>query len=132
MITLTLKNGIRVANFSSPHDFKFDDGTVLPAVSNEESDRLKINFDEDISYNQIGDIVCTDIKLSFTLTEAVKIKIDDWLIAWNEDRVDIVLVPLPMLTAMKNQEYDIVDSPFRCIRVEDRTDRVVSSKRFCV
>lgn len=28
-----LSNGLRVANFSSPHPFTFEDGSVIPAVN---------------------------------------------------------------------------------------------------
>ena len=43
---ITLSNGKKVANFSSPHPFTFTDGSVIPAVSNEESERLKVTFIE--------------------------------------------------------------------------------------
>jgi hypothetical protein len=41
-----LSNGKRVANFSSPHEFKFVDGTILPAVSNEDAEKYKVDFIE--------------------------------------------------------------------------------------
>ena len=43
-----LSNGLKVANFSSPHPFTFDDGSVIPAVNDNESQRLKVNFIETV------------------------------------------------------------------------------------
>ena len=39
-----LSNGIRVANFSSPHDFEFEDSSILKACSKERAEKLKIIF----------------------------------------------------------------------------------------
>jgi len=42
MTTTVLKNGLRVGNFSSPHDFLFNDGSILPAVDKETSRILSL------------------------------------------------------------------------------------------
>lgn len=150
---ITLKNGVKVANFSSPHNFEFDDGTMLQAVSHDEADRLKIKFCEQES-NQCGTTgECKDtrkflnVELSFELTQAVREEIGDWLELYKKRDVDVVLVPLPMLTAMKSTYHELNDgfrnrrmwtmariakSPFRCIRIEDRNNRVISSRKFCI
>ncbi len=137
---VTLKNGLRVGNFSSPHDFKFDDGTILPAVSDEEAEQLKINFVErsDAHSSQQADKtykVWWDVTLDFKLTGNVHQAISGWEEAYEKHEVDIVLIPLPMLTAMKNNNrYNsrISNMPFRCIRIEDRTNKLVSSEKFCI
>ena len=54
---ITLSNGKKVANFSSPHPFTFTDGSVIPAVSKEESERLKVNFIETEHPDKSGDIL---------------------------------------------------------------------------
>ena len=43
-----LSNGLKVGNFSSPHPFTFEDGSVIPAVNNNDSQRLKVNFNETV------------------------------------------------------------------------------------
>ena len=48
-----LSNQLLVGNFSSPHAFTFDDGTVLSAVSDYNSMRLKVNFNETIVEDKI-------------------------------------------------------------------------------
>lgn len=122
MQIITLSNGKRVANFSSPHPFVFTDGSILPGVDDSESTRLAVTFIEDSLGNG-------DIKLSFELTEAIWTRMAYWEIAWNasrDARVDVVFCPLPMLTALKEAKYDILISPFRCIRIEDRVRKLVS------
>lgn len=160
-VIITLRNGLKIGNFSSPHTFEFVDGTILPAVSNEEAERLKIDFRENIIKDTIqvgfGDkrqrldtqshsthVVIDNIELSFGLTDKVVGMIEAWESLHGNAEVDIVLIPLPMLTAMKaigkaykSGDYQmtrnqLLDSPFRCIRVENRTDRKISDRKFCV
>ena len=64
----TLTNGKKVANFSSPHEFKFTDGSILPAVSDE----------------------------------------------------------------LAETYYDLKNSPFRSVRIEDRIKKLVSIHKQCV
>ena len=42
MPVTTLKNGLIVGNFSSPHEFNFDTGETLTACDPERSERLKV------------------------------------------------------------------------------------------
>jgi len=49
--------------------------------------------------------------------------------------VNVVFIPLPMLTAMK--EHNTLNAikentPFRCIRIVDRVNKVVSSTTQCI
>lgn len=134
----TLKNGLRVGNFSSPHDFKFDDGTILEAVSDTESQRLKVTFNETELNKSIVNgnttLILKDIKLDFGLSDVVRDEMADWLIVQDRGDVDVVLIPLPMLTATES-EYsinEIITMPFRCIRIEDRTNKIISSRKFCI
>jgi hypothetical protein len=129
-----LKNGLKVANFSSPHDFEFDDGTILKAVSDEQAQKLKVTFNETESKGPRG---ITDIELSFGLSTDVYLEINEWQKLYNAGVVDVVIIPLPMLTALKTSTVKwtpqmISESPFRCIRIEDRTNKVISSRKFCV
>lgn len=125
---VTLTNGKRVANFSSPHDFKFVDGSILPAVSNEDAEKYKIDFIE----NEVGDK--GDIELLFNLSSDVIERMNDFADIWNNDLLDYVYIPLPMLTAIKQTHHyvNIKNSPFRCVRIEDRINKLISIDKQCI
>ncbi len=130
-----LRNGVKVANFSSPHSFTFDDGTVLDAVNEKTSKVLKIDFNEKNMSLETGQSFDT-IMLTFGLSNVVKDKMKLWMDKYIKGDVDVVLVPLPMITAMRQSgEWDdgkLLLSPFRAIRKEDRTKMVISSDKFCI
>jgi len=122
-----LSNGKKVGNFSSPHSFHFEDGTVLPAVSNFVSEKLKVTFIEEELENG-------DIKLSFKLSDDVFAQMDEWKKLHLEELVDVVFCPLPMIVAIKEHfgEEWLIRSPFRSIRVEDRINKVISIYKQCI
>lgn len=122
---VTLSNGKRVANFSSPHSFTFTDGSILPAVSNEEANRLKVTFIEEVDEDG-------DVQLSFDLSNEVLDKMGEWQDAHQNNIVDVVYCPLPMITAMKNMGIKIKQTPFRSIRIEDRIAKLVSIEKQCL
>lgn len=126
MKVITLSNGKTVANFSSPHSFTFTDGSVLPAVSNGEAERLKVDFIE-TPFGYKG-----DIELSFSLSEAVQASMKEWLELWGAGRVDVVFIPLPMLTALWEDNYPVAYSPFRAVRIEDRVLKLISIDKQCI
>jgi hypothetical protein len=127
MEIVTLSNGKRVANFSSPHPFTFEDGSVLNAVSDSESERLKVIFLE----KELED---GDIKLSFSLSNDVRSEMVGWKILYLNLLVDVVFCPLPMIMAIKEEfgEEWLVNSPFRSIRIEDRIKKLVSIHKQCI
>ena len=137
-----LSNQLIVGNFSSPHQFTFDDGTVLDAVSDYDSMRLKVNFIEEILPSPIGvkriDIeqMWTDVSLSFELSEEVYNEIDIWQKMWQHHHVDTVLCPLPMIQALYKDEYDrgakLLETPFRAVRMKDRILKTVSCNTFTI
>ena len=96
---ITLSNGKKVANFSSPHSFTFTDGSVIPAVDAEESVRLKVTFNEDIDENG-------DVMLDFTLSDAVIEEMKYWMKLWENKEVDVVFCCLPMITAIKDAQIE--------------------------
>lgn len=128
MEIITLSNGKKVANFSSPHSFEFEDGTILPAVSPEEAERLKIKFIEEVVDP------CGDVELSFELTEAVLDEIEKWNKAYRQGLVEVVYCPLPMIQAIKEEfgKALLVLSPFRSIRIVDRIHKKVSITKQCI
>jgi hypothetical protein len=121
---ITLSNGKKVANFSSPHDFTFVDGSILPAVSDEESNRLKVTFIEDLD-EETGDVT-----LSFELSDDVYTEMDKWMMLWELNGeynwLNVVFCCLPMITALHSAGYDVKNSPFRAIRQEDRIKKLLS------
>jgi len=125
MEIVTLSNGKKVANFSSPHPFTFEDGTVLPAVSEEISRSLSVDFIE----KEDGD---GDIHLSFWISLNCGIAVEKWEEKWRNKEVDIVFCPLPMITALKADDYNLKNSPFRSIRVVDRISKLVSINKQCL
>jgi hypothetical protein len=124
-VIITLTNGKRVANFSSPHPFTFEDGSVLPAVSDEEANALAINFIE-------KDLGNGDIELEFKIPVTVWDKVHYWRNLWHTGEVDIVFCPLPMIISMKEAGYSVQTSPFRAVRMEDRIKKLVSIHKQCL
>lgn len=119
---VVLKNGIRIANFSSPHSFTFDDGTVLPACSAERANSLMLNTIENESFNGKW----TDVDLTFAMSQEVS---DEIARLEQSDEIDIILVPFPVLEAMKKRSLPIVKC--RVCRVANRVTKVLHSDKFC-
>lgn len=127
MTIITLSNGKKVGNFSSPHPFIFEDGSILPAVSPEEAERLKVNFIE----THIGD---GDISLKFEITHPIDDELQKWWELYHQNKIDVVFCPLPMIQALKvrDSEFYLVNSPFRSVRMEDRIKKLVSIHKQCI
>lgn len=127
--TVTLANGIRVGNFSSPHPFIFDDGTTLDACHADRARALMLEQRETEHAWRVNDVDITDIQLAFEMSPAVHEEIDR--IQRDED-VDVVIVPLPVLQCLRDMVPDIQRTKFRGIRVADRVSKTVHSDRFCI
>jgi hypothetical protein len=135
---VTLKNGLRVANFSSPHPFTFDDGTVLDACPKSTVLGGILDSNEIEYKQQRNGVEFTDIDLSFKLSDSCKVMLD---FVCRRPDVDIVLVPLPVLQCLQN--LPLVPGPqhqfinrcllkCRVVRVRDRISKVIYSNRFCI
>lgn len=126
MTKIILTNKLRVANFSSPHNFYFEDGSVLPAVDSETAIRLVLQPVEVKEKNSGG---WTDIRLSYKMTDEVLSE----LYRYNgDDTVDIVIVPLPVLLAINEGVYFPFGHKFRTTRIIDRINKICSISEFCV
>lgn len=134
MTIITLSNGKKVGNFSSPHPFIFEDGSVLPAVSPEEAERLKVEFIETTTVSITSTPIPGDVDLAFNCTDEISTEIDKWIELWQKRRVDVVFCPLPMIIALKETygRYYVLNTPFRAIRIEDRIKKLVSIHKQCV
>lgn len=117
---ITLSNGKRVANFSSPHPFTFTDGSVLPPVTESEANLLKVNFIETV-VNDMGDML-----LDFTLSKDVKKEMEYWQEQYKLGLIDVVFCPLPMIQAIALSGYQVEVTPFRTVRMKDRIKKLVS------
>jgi hypothetical protein len=121
-----LSNGLVVANMSSPHPFNFVDGSVIPACSPE---RCKAGSLECIETETKGVKGTTDIKISWKLTVGVT----DMLYALEHDEeVDIVLVPFPVMSALKEGGTINLYTKVRVIRVADRVSKEIHIDKFCI
>ncbi len=128
----TLSNGLRVANFSSPHPFTFTDGTVVPPVEDDLARRLMLDVGETIQSERNRKF--KSVKLEWGLSERVADEIDYWFTFFAMKKVDVVIVPLPVMTALHSiwNEKSILKSPFRVIRVADRITKAIHTDTFCI
>jgi len=147
-LIVALSNGVRVANFSSPHSFEFVDGTILPAVPDElckelsmyahervhipgwQSSTVKKNFDS--------------IEIEFWGNPRLREEIELWRRLSDtsdncscQSKVDVVIVPLPVMQWIRKEynnieNYTIYDLPFRTIRVADRISKKICIDKFCM
>lgn len=120
-----LKNGIKVCNFSSPHSFTFDDGTILPAVSPEFSKEMNLNI---VEIQEVSPCrTWLDIKIEISLTPNI---ISHLCKLHADDEIDVIITPFMVLEALKSAGHNI--GKCRVIRTADRISKVIHSDRFCV
>jgi len=132
--TVRLSNQLIVGNFSSPHPFTFDDGSVLDAVSDYDSMRLKVTFIETIVQERVEPAHKT-VSLDFSLTKDVLEEMEIWEKMWKHNDVDVVLCPLVMIQALKSiSNVDLVadKTPFRAVRLKDRIKKLASIDTFSI
>lgn len=125
---ITLRNGLRVINYSSPHPFIFDDGSELPACSPERAREASLTPTEQVVWDENG---VQTITLGFDIPSKMLKELE--ALSQLGDRT-IVLVPLPVLTALKELwgKGRVQNSPFRAVRMADRVNKIVCSDKFCV
>lgn len=120
-----LSNGLRVANFSSPHPFTFVTGETLGPCAPERAKALMLEAVEVETPGIKPGIV--DIALTFRLTPEVETALDA---LESDESVDIIIVPLPVMTALKAVGRDLGKA--RCIRSADRITKAIYADKFCV
>lgn len=127
----TLSNGLRVANFSSPHHFEFTDGTELPRVSKSTVERLSLKITEfPLQTRTMNQTTVQDIRVEFNLTPEIRSEMRKWENLWTDNLVDVVIIPLPMLKAMQEENPTDNQTIFRCIRLASREDKIVEIDKF--
>ena len=132
MPVTTLKNGLVVGNFSSPHDFNFNTGEILKTCDPERSERLKVDFISNISIQNIRGIEIKNNSLTFGLTPELKEEVVKILMSRNNP--DIILIPLPMIQAIKKDmpDLNISETQFRGVKMKSRTEKLTLSQEFCI
>lgn len=126
---ITLRNGLRVINYSSPHPFIFDDGSELPACSPERAREASLTPTEQVVRDENG---IQTIALGFEMSPQMMVEL--WRLQQDTNTNTVILLPLPVLTALKELwgKEAVVDSPFRAVRMADRVNKIVCSDKFCV
>jgi hypothetical protein len=133
---VTLSNGLRVANFSSPHPFNFEDGNVLDACLPDRVTAGALEREEEVrpwpAFWDRDDIFAVVPK--FSISEQV------WSLLVeleNYHGVDIVLVPFPVLEALRNAKREdgqpllLEITKAGTICVKDRQTKTIFINRFC-
>ena len=115
-----------IANFSSPHAFTFVGGAVLPACSPERATILQMEARETESPNPGGWV---DVAMEYAMSEAVEGGLAEAVLQAIEDHIDVILVPLPVLLALRGREFPVA---FRGVRVADRLTKEAYADKFCV
>lgn len=121
---ITLDNGIRIANWSSPHEFKFTTGEILPACPPERAKAMSLDIDETVVNQEKWD----DIVLDTNIPDSVYEDIEE--LKYN-DEIDIILVPFMVLDALKSS-YPWIADKCRVIRVADRVTKEIYPDKFCI
>lgn len=121
---LKLENGLRVANFSSPHSFHFVTGEILAACDESRCRHLSAVAIEEETVNHTLGII--DIQIRFELGEACIAEIE---LMEADANIDVILAPLPIVQAAKEAG---IGSKLRTVRMADRVKKLAFTNKFCL
>ena len=136
------ESGLKVYNFSSGHEFHFNDGSVVPACHRSRTLGLQASSLE----GELPPVVpggeerefYTSINIGFKLNHATREALNRCIpVRMSYDGSYVVILPLPILRAYQRENPDVesLDSPFRTARVDKRTGKgkpaLLKSDRFC-
>ena len=133
--SVKLLSDVRVVNYSSPHSYRFHTGEVLPACSNEvaQDTKLEAHHGKKASLDLYGkDRGWDDISINYSLSlmqEEELTKLAKF------DEIDIILVPYPVLNALKecwehDERWDDVFYKVRVCKLHDRITKVIRADGF--
>jgi hypothetical protein len=139
MPIVVLSNGLRVGNFSSPHDFVFEDGSVLPRCSDE---RVKAGSVEAEFQTEDRGVWSDIVGMKDRPTEECDKLLSEAVALWDEGKVDLVIVPRRLLDAIKMfgalglsmaDSSDSYGHPFRTGRLtpDGRINKIHHIDLFC-
>ena len=127
--SIKLNSGIRIVNYSSPHIYKFHTGEELPACSDEVAQDTKLEAHHSKVYNEGGWL---DVGINYTLSE---MQYKELFQLAQLDEINIILVPYPVMTSIKEYDgtySDVVLSKARVCKLHDRVTKVIRSDEFCI
>ena len=107
----TLKNGTKVANFSSPHIYTFEDGSKLAKCDIREAGLFKVHFREKV-VKDIRDIA--GIEMDFMLSKALLSRMNMWEQLYNDKKVDVVISDMAVNTS-GNKNLDSIVTGELCL-----------------
>lgn len=128
---VTLSNGLRVANFSSPHPFNFVDGSMLPACDEARSRALSMDREDKESpwsgplFGVSAPIL--QVKPVFVLNDATLAELQAAQETWD---VDIVLAPFPLLQALESKALLGAFSKVATVIMADRITKAAAIDKF--
>lgn len=127
---ITLSNGLRVGNFSSPHPFTFVDGSVLPGCTPETAQQVSLIPLEELQECYRSGVSFQQIELGFAMSAEVWDRVRAWVSLFAGKKVDLVIVPLPVLQVLP----DIIkaDRLFVTVRMTDRVTKQAHIDKFCI
>lgn len=131
--SVRLSNGLVVANYSSPHTFLFEDGSILGECSDERAKLTIVESNENtVATRKIlreGQVITTlDVETDWELSWFVKEDMIHITAAYvrNELDWDIIITPLPVMMGWrkyrKNLNININQGPFRTGRLINRLE----------
>ena len=131
------EKGRRVVNDRSPHTYTFHTGEVLPACSDEvaRETKLKANHGKVASLDLYGEKRgWDDISINYSLSLMQEEELTELA---KFDEIDIILVPYPVLNALKEQHqyesaWDDVFYKVRVCKLHDRVIKSIRSDKFCI
>jgi len=133
---IKLHIGLNVANFSSPHNYTFDTGEILPACEKNVAVSMSLSPHHTRNEKDIRGIKVYDVEVLYHLNDRIK---EDILKMAEMDAVDIILVPYPVMTAWKREANYTQDEAMlialdklRVCKLTDKVTKVISSTSFCV
>ena len=125
--TITLSNGLTIANFSSPHPFNFITGEVLPACDDDWANEMMLDINETEYHVNEDGLVWTDVSLKIDVPKNVR---EELYKLMHNDDIDIILVPHMVLQAMK--DCPMITDKCRVIRCADRITKEIYPDKFCI
>lgn len=126
---VSLGSGLMVANFGSPHQFDFEDGSTLERCSQERVEAVSLrNGDTEVTGTLPNGKSVTIISKRFILTNTIVRE----LTALQDDvNVDVILVPFPLLDALRQAGELENYSKVATVYSVDRQTKKVSTSKFC-
>ena len=137
---IKLNNGLTVMNFSSPHEYIFTSGEVLPACSDEVAQKYKLNSNHTLHNRGIY----SDVLIKYDISDDMYRALQGATIY---DDIDIILVPYPVLDAwslriklrafsndMEKYDHDAAERvllKIRTCKLDDRVTKKIRSDQFC-